>query len=245
LENDYAKNYSSYSDWHWWFQGRRRVIEFFLEKYVDTRSERTVAAVGGDTFEEQLLSELGDYYLLNHEFVLDESGRSDLGIKMIGKLPDTPFREGTFDLVCLFDVLEHIEDDQTSLLELERILSTQGTLLITVPALPFLWSEHDEINNHYRRYTYEKVEELVNDTRFEIIDWTYFNTFLFPIVVLLRIVQKIVPGGLGLGGSSSYELNGPGVVNNVLARIFECEAVLLNSIRFPFGASLLVMMRKN
>lgn len=244
MDDSYAHDYESYVDWHWWFQGRGSIIELFLHKYInsDSHPHPSILAIGGGQFEDQLFPEAENYYTLNKEFFSGETDVPNPPEKVIGGLPRLPFKTGTFNVVVLFDVLEHIHDHELGIQDLTRVLGRDGILLLTVPAFSFLWSDHDETNEHFRRYNYSQINSLFNKVDLDILDWTYFNTFLFPVIAVLRLFQDLLPRGSG--ESSAFEMNRPGRINQLLSKIFKLETLLLNLIRFPFGVSLLVVAQK-
>jgi ubiquinone/menaquinone biosynthesis C-methylase UbiE len=73
---------------------------------------------------------------------------------------ELPFKDEEFDLICAFDVIEHVEDDLLGIREMKRVCKNEGLMVLTVPAYMFLWSHHDEVNQHYRRYTLKNLKNL-------------------------------------------------------------------------------------
>jgi SAM-dependent methyltransferase len=145
--------------------------------------------------------------------------------------------EQRFDLVCLFDVLEHIEDDGRALRALAALLRPGGRIMITVPANQWMWSPHDEHVHHKRRYDTGLLSATCEDARMALTRVTYFNTLLFPLAVLARWADK-----LG-GGRSSGAVKMPAApVNIVLQQVFGWERHLLKRLSLPFGLSLLAIV---
>ena len=141
---------------HWWFVARRAVIETIIDRLIPLSEGSTIleagCGTGGNLRMLQSLAQL-------HAFEYDEEARrraeakSDLIIPH-GALPDhVPNRGRDYDLIALFDVLEHIGDDTASLKSLSEHLSDAGRILVTVPAYQWLWSRHDERHHHFRRYS--------------------------------------------------------------------------------------------
>ncbi|HEY1074958.1 MAG TPA: methyltransferase domain-containing protein, partial [Patescibacteria group bacterium] len=150
-----------------------------------------------------------------------------------------PWDDGTFDSVVMADVLEHCANDRDSLQEVFRILKENGRAVITVPAYAWLWSGHDTANHHYRRYSKQELQQKLLASGFVIEKITYYNTFLFPFVVLTRGLKKV------LRRTGSDLTMPPAIINKFLAAVFDSEKVILSRGGvFPFGVSLLCVVRR-
>jgi SAM-dependent methyltransferase len=146
--------------------------------------------------------------------------------------------------VTAFDILEHLDDDQRGLSELERILKPGGTLVLFVPALQFLWSLQDEVGHHYRRYSAKELGQKLRIAGFEIIKLSYANSLLFPLIWGGRIVLRLIRGKMDLDLRSEADLS-PDWSNGILEKIFSTERTLLRWINFPIGVSILCTCRKS
>ncbi len=167
-----------------------------------------------------------------------------------GSLTELPFANATFNVVCAFDVIEHIDEDQLAMKEINRVLKPNGFVFLTVPAFGFLWSHHDEVNHHFRRYTLQELQRLVEKNGINVTFRSYFNFFLFLPVLALRLLTKAIPKRTS---SSSKESTGSDfeyfqsseTLNNILFQIFKCEnGFLKRGIRFPAGVSALLIGSK-
>jgi SAM-dependent methyltransferase len=161
-------------------------------------------------------------------------------------LRELDWRDGSFDLVTALDVIEHIDRDDDAVRELARVTRPGGHLLVTVPAFPALWSDHDEINHHMRRYRGSEIRELVTRHGCEIVKFTYMNTFLFPVAYAVRTWQQL---RTKLFGESPHPprtdfVDYHPVVNAMLTAIFTAEVPLVTLGRLPFGLSILCLARK-
>ena len=157
---------------------------------------------------------------------------SDRGLAPIvrGKLPHgLPLDAGVFQCVTLLDVLEHIEDDRATLEAVHRVLAPAGQLLITVPAFPFLWGEHDVAHHHQRRYRAKGLRQLLEATGYEITRLSYYNTWLFPVVAAVRLLRRCFPGGEASGNAGAELSMPPAAVNTLLATLFASERYLLRA----------------
>jgi SAM-dependent methyltransferase len=159
-----------------------------------------------------------------------------------------PFRVG-FDIVGIFDVLEHTPDDMQVLRDLHTLLAPGGVLLLTVPAGMELWSYFDEISHHYRRYRRADLEEKLRGAGFEVEFVTHFMAAIYPLVRLVRALRK--PGREGSGGTIDAvralrsEFTIAPVVNVFLTLLLQAEAVWVRSGKhLPFGTSLVAVARR-
>jgi SAM-dependent methyltransferase len=146
------------------------------------------------------------------------------------------FPDASFDLLIASDILEHLEHPQPALENWRRLLKPRGTLLVMVPAFMWLWSQHDQVNHHFRRYT---RAGLVSDLR--IADWTvldsgYWNTALFPAVAGVRLARRAI-GEKSTTGGDQLRATSP-TINRLLLRLLNTEnALLVAGVRLPFGVS--------
>lgn len=228
---------------HWWFRARRRILASLIEKHVDTSRIghlRILEAGSGTGGNLEMLGRFGRV----SAFELD---RAACGISRArgfevreGRLPsEHPFTHERFDLIVLFDVLEHVEADQESLEALAGLLEPGGILVLTVPAFPFLWSGHDERHHHFRRYLRAELRDQLQRAGLEVCRISYFNFFLFPAVALVRCIKKLLHSR-----HSDEEAIPPAWINASLEKIFSSERFLLSRISFPAGVSLLSVCRR-
>jgi SAM-dependent methyltransferase len=228
-------------DGHWWFVGRRRIAERLIERFVSLPEKARVLEAGcGYGGNLAMLGKLGDI----HAFEFDAAAReyaSTLSRRPVahGKLPDDiGFDSDRFDLIALLDVLEHIDDDVSSLSALGTRLAPGGSLFLTVPAVPWLWSEHDVLHQHKRRYTKALLRARLREAGFEPVRIGYFNSLLFPLALAQRLLSRF----------SRQRKNDhaapPEPFNAVLTSIFTSERNVLVRIPFPIGLSLFAVVRK-
>ena len=157
-----------------------------------------------------------------------------------GALPDQlPYQENFFDLITALDVIEHIDNDVDSISAIRSLLVPGGKVVFTVPAYMFLWSAHDEMNEHKRRYTLPELNEKLVQAGFTVEKISYYNTFLFPVVFLVRMLNNV----LKRDGASDMDMPGS-ALNYVLKKIFGIEKYLLRVFNLPFGVSVLAVVRK-
>jgi 2-polyprenyl-3-methyl-5-hydroxy-6-metoxy-1,4-benzoquinol methylase len=155
----------------------------------------------------------------------------------LGRCPeDLAMFQQPFDLICLFDVLEHIDDDRSALAALASLLKPGGSLLISVPAYQWLWGPHDESLHHKRRYRQGDLVRLCGETGLEVVRSTYFNSLLLPVAMAARVWDKL------RGGKQASGTRLPATpVNTGLKEVFAFERHLLKRVSLPFGLSILAV----
>lgn len=225
---------------HWWFVGRRELLGQvlgLLELAQDARILEVGCGVGGNL---PLLSRFGAVEALEPDAESRSYVTAKLGVQVSdGRLPDgLPYAAGAFDAVCGFDVLEHVEEDAASTRRLAELVAPGGYVVATVPAYRWMWSRHDELHHHRRRYTRREFEALFSAAGLKVIKASYFNTLLFPLAVAARTAKRL----LGLKGED--DRMPPAWINRVLTRLFRWEAAWVARAALPFGLSILVVARR-
>ena len=221
---------------HWWFCARRFILKNILKKLELPKDAKILEIGCGTGGNLDMLGRFGEVSALE----MDENAISIASNKTnyaynikSGYCPqELPFEKNEFDLICMFDVLEHIEADKKSLFELKKLLKEDGKMLITVPAYNWLFGSHDKFLHHKRRYSKTTLKTSIPD-ELEILNISYFNTFLFPIAAIVRLKEKLFKSDLisTTAIPSSY-------LNKILKSIFASERYFLNYINLPFGLSL-------
>ncbi|MBD0382364.1 class I SAM-dependent methyltransferase [Paenibacillus sp. WST5] len=230
---------------HWWFVSRRNIIETVLRTKVQSLGPHSQildagCGTGGNL---DLLSSLGcDVTGLEMEPEAAEIARSKSGKAVyIGSLPDEiPFSDESFDLIVLLDVLEHIEDDMGALSSLAAKLKSGGHLLITVPAFSFLWSSHDESHHHKRRYRLNQLDRKMRHCNLHPKYASYFNTWLFPMIALVRLLHKKLRF---LHKTDDLSMPSP-FLNHLLMSVMSSERHILKHGKLPFGVSIMAIGQK-
>lgn len=228
-------------DRHWWFIGRRRIISALLGRLplpADARILEIGCGSGGN------LAMLRNYGAVSAGEYDEQSRRNALDRGITDRIApchlpnEFPFGDEKFDLVALFDVLEHIEDDSAALKAIRSHVTDNGWLVMTVPAFPFLWSNHDVYNHHHRRYRSEELMKKLRDAGFEPAYRSYFNFWLFPLIALVRLMSRLYPS------RKNGDLSMPGrLINQALAALFASERVAVGRFMLPFGVSYIISAR--
>jgi SAM-dependent methyltransferase len=137
----------------------------------------------------------------------------------------------TYDLIALFDVLEHIEDDAAFLHQANSALTPEGRVVLTVPAMPFLWSAHDVSHHHFRRYTKQTLCSVLESAGFAVEYVSYWNFCLFIPAAVARL--------LGRAGEDSLRL--PSSLNLLFLWVVKLEVFCMRFVPLPWGVSLVVV----
>lgn len=227
---------------HWWFVGRRRVVAMLLKTLRLNSSRRLLDVGSGAGGMLELLLTYGQVTSLEGDAECAEHIRERYG-ERVTVLPHffeslDPTKQ-TFDVVSMFDVLEHIEDDVAALKKIHALLVPGGWYIATVPACPFLWSSHDDLNKHYRRYMKRELCQKVEQAGFTIARCSYFNFFLFVPIFFARMLFRLI-------GRVDSDVRAPSAgVNGLFAKIFSFERFCLSRFSFPIGVSLFIIAKKN
>jgi SAM-dependent methyltransferase len=227
---------------HWWFAGRRAVSASLIAGLKLPREARILEVGSGTGGNLAMLASFGTVSALEMNATAraiaarKTGGRFDI---RAGLCPaDIPFAGETFDLICLFDVLEHIDEDVATLAALKERLAANGRILLTVPANDWLWSTHDEFLHHKRRYSAAGLRAAVTAAGLRLDRMSYFNTLLFPLAALVRLKDRL----LGRPSTSGRDVPAR-PVNWLLRQTFGMERFLLRLFRLPFGVSLFAILR--
>lgn len=230
---------------HWWFRARREIIMRLIAGSVQSERQRILDISCGTGLMMVALSSLGEVSGIDAaERAVTYARRTinDPRRVHLGVFPAYSPEERPFSLVTCFDVLEHIEDDRRLLSTIfHDLLSEGGTLVLTVPAYHFLWSPHDLINEHKRRYTAHGLRIMLEGLGYVVVRCTYFNTFLFPVVFLVKRWQRMRWSHMPKAHSERIP---PRWLNALLYQFFRMEGYFLSLVSFPFGVSLIIIARK-
>lgn len=220
---------------HWWFWGKRMLMRRLLGDRLSRPNLRILdigCGAGANALE---LSAYGQVTASDRSLDALAFVRSrGVASVVAAEAPKLPFRDGAFDLVTAYDVIEHVEDDYGFVAELTRVLAPGGALAIHVPAWPFLWSSHDEVLEHKRRYTRRALRQLLDreDLQLDTLGWTNFS--IFAPTAALRWTRRLIGGGDG--GADLGVVPAP--INGLLRGVYRVEAAVAATTGLPIGVSL-------
>lgn len=226
---------------HWWFVGRRRILEQLIRREVRPPPGARILEIGcGTGHNLEMLGRFGAVEATE----LNDSART-LASARLGRpveraaLPDLSMvGDERFDLIALLDVLEHVSDDRAALQSIRPKLKPGGKLLVTVPGNPWMWSAHDVSHHHHRRYRRRELDSVAKEAGLKVDFLSPFNSLLFPPIAAARLAGRL------LGRESADDAMPPAPVNALLRSIFGLEATLIGRVPFPFGVSLAAILRR-
>jgi SAM-dependent methyltransferase len=233
---------------HWWFRGRRAVYVGLLRHLLaGARPARALdLGAGRGAFASELRELCGSVVALDLDAralaACHAQGRASAVLGDSGRLP---FADHSFDLVCLFDVLEHLENDGAALREVHRVLRPGGLCFASVPAWPWLFSGNDRLAHHKRRYTRTALGRCAQSAGLEIVRNTHTNVFLFPLIAPAVLARKAWEALLGTKAQARTNLSWrvPGGLSEMCFRVFAAELVLARWVDLPVGHSIAIAAR--
>lgn len=250
MDEHLYETFADVAEDHWWFEGRRKVVEAVLHEALPPTgpgvAERQIIDVGCGTG--SMLGMLGQFgQVQGIEMYPDAIATchaiyGDAVPVQLGRIPDDLPTDSSFDLVGAFDVIEHIEDDFGVVKHIHDLLRPGGLFVVTVPAFPLLWGVTDVMSHHCRRYRTKGLVEVLTAAGLEVERTTYFNTWLFPPVAAIRVGRRIIPGSRNMEKPDLALTSGR--VDGVLTRVFASERHVVRKHSFPFGVSLLALARR-
>lgn len=227
---------------HWWFSGRRAILAHLIATFdlpINAKILEIGSGTGGNL---QMLSLYGQVSALEMDATARAIAIRKTGDRFdirLGFCPtDIPFTGEKFDLICLFDVLEHIDGDVETLMAAKGLLAEGGRILVTVPAHRWLWSAHDVFLHHKRRYSATELRNKIAASGLLPEKISYFNTILFPLAAIIRLKDKLLRNSSASGSSVP-----PALINRFFTTLYGEERYLLAKMNLPFGVSLLGVLR--
>jgi SAM-dependent methyltransferase len=228
---------------HWWFRGRRRLLINLLRGVAGAGSKplRILdygCGTGGNT---SAYGSFGSVVGIEPDSTAVQLAHRRGGARYCRTTgTDLPFREGSFDVVMASDVLEHIEHDGKGILEIARVLRPGGSVILSVPAHGWLFSQHDTALQHFRRYSKRAVRDLLERNRLLVRRLSYWNAALFPLVCIQRLIGK----RRRTGQPRSDAVLPPPLLNEALTGLLAVESVLVSRLALPWGVSLVAVAER-
>lgn len=218
---------------YFWFHVRRKWIFDRIRKFLPPPAK--VLEVGCGTGNVSSFLAQKGYCVTGCEFYAEAINMAWPGFKIIqGDANNLPFEDNSFDIVGLFDVIEHFQDDLIPLKEAVRVVKETGIILVTVPAMAELWSWVDEISSHKRRYAKEGLENLFLKANLNALSIEYLFMSLYMPMKYIRAKGK--------RSNHLFKINW--LVNAILTRFFDVERIISKGLSLPVGTSLIAIARK-
>ena len=231
---------------HWFYRGKRAIVRHWIERHRRLGPDDLLidAGMGTGTWLVEMSRRCRVLGLDDHDESLAVAGprlRAVGGACLKTRLERVDLPDGCAAVVTLMDVLEHLDDDAAALREMIRLTRPGGLIVITVPALRWLWSDWDVALHHRRRYHRGELLDLVRQPGVEVLRCAYINTALLPPIGLVRLWRKLRPPR---PGSQRLEDAVPGrLLNAVFYRSLTAPACW-PWFRPPAGVSLLAVLRR-
>lgn len=231
---------------HWWFLGKKKIFLYFWNRYVGQTTNKNIRILDigcGDGSYINSINQQGfknttgiDFAPEAINFCLQDHLKN---IKMVDIENGLGFiKDQSYEVVLMLDSLEHIENDQLTLSEVNRVLKPGGLCFINVPAYPFLWSYHDKYLHHKRRYLKSQLTQKACRQGLGIKKITYTNIFILPIVVVIRIIKRLT------NSHASDTIKTNPFLNSFLKSLYGAEIALLKLSSLPAGLSLFAILQK-
>ena len=239
MEKEYALRYRRLFQQHWWWRSREKVILKCIQQYAGERRDLQILDIGcGDGLFFDALSEFGDVrgVEIDDRIVDPEGPHYDL--IHVGAFDQSYQTNAPLSIVLMLDVLEHLQHPEECLSHALNLLADDGIAIVTVPAFNWLWTQHDEINQHYIRYNKRSFADLANESRMHIDRCEYFYQWMVPAKIAVRMKERMFPSE-----PRPADLP-PAAINCCLQLLCQCERQLVGWMKLPFGTSLLAIGRR-
>ena len=223
---------------HWWYVARRDILHDYVARYADLPRDARILEIGcGTGHNLPMLQQFGEVDAIE----IDPAARA-IASERLGKpagdapLPTLPgVDRASYDMVAVLDVIEHIGDDVAALRAMKACLKPGGKILIAVPAHQWMWSAHDVVNHHHRRYSKATLGAAIGRAGLRHNGLRWFNSLLFPVAVAARFAGKLA------GKDDSDDSPPAKPINAAFETIFGLERHLVGRVPLPWGLSLITL----
>ncbi len=232
---DFSKEYLKMPDEHWWYITRNEIIHLLIVKYFQSNKPYVIDIGCGCGMLVKYLCERGikTKGIDNNVVFVEKAVEYGIDVKM-GDVEKGVEVDEKFDVAVLSDVLEHSQFPDRFIKNVSLLIKEKGICIVFVPAFMFLWSWHDVVNSHKKRYTLSELKKLLNSHGFRVIFSSYWNLSSFFPVFIIRGLKKL----LGIKTHDFYSF--PSFINSFMTSLLKFENFLIKiGLRMPFGVSAL------
>ncbi len=224
---------------HWWYRARREILADLIQRRIALPENSRILEIGcGTGHNLVMLKRFGRVDAVE----IDPAARAIASRRLGHAVLDAPLpaltgvEDRAYDLVAILDVLEHVEEDREALRSIARKLRPGGRILIAVPAHPWMWSAHDVVNHHKRRYTRKTLRAVVEAAGLKLEMMSWFNSLLFPLAAAARFAGKV------RRKEDSDDKLPPAPLNALFQAVFGLERYAIGRLPFPPGVSLVAVV---
>lgn len=244
MEKDYEHRYHNLELANWWFVGRRHALLTLLEAFPKNARILEMGCSGGALLLDLKMRGFTDAEGLDiSPEAIKVCRQRGLDNVTLASAEQSGKESNFFDVIIASDILEHIADEAATLREWARILKPGGTLILFVPAFHILWSGHDLVNHHMRRYRRKPLTDLIRHHGFVIVKSSYWNFLLFFPTLLFRLIGRLFASRRE---PRPHLFPVPRFVNATLIALLKAENYFLLrlGISYPLGVSVFALARK-
>ncbi len=238
MDLEYEIKYHQQEEINWWFQGRRNAILKLLAQKNKDLKILDIGCAGGALLLELKKAGFTNLYGIdvseNAAIVCKERGVENVFV-MDGHHPD--FENESFDIIIASDSLEHLKDDMMALRNWNKLLKVGGEVYVFVPAFMYLWSEHDVINQHFRRYTAVELKSKLEQSGFKVEEYSYWNFLLYFPTTAYRLFQRVKFTFVKNKAPKDHLKGFNPKINALLTRLLKIENSFFKLLGLPVGVS--------
>lgn len=228
-------------DSHWWHVSKRETVFAMIKRFLKVKKPIILDMGCGTGKNIELLKKFGNVYGIDKsEEAIRYCKKRGLRNVELGSIYNTSYKKSSFELITLLDVLEHTQEEKT-LREISRLLTTDGVLVLTVPAYTWLWSHWDVLQHHKKRYSQKDLRELLEKSGFKVLKISYMFSFLVLPLIFVRVFKNIF---FKNNYSSDFKLTFK-FLDRILVGVSDLERWLIVKCNIPFGTSIVCVAQRN
>ena len=243
MQNKFETTYHQLEEEHFWFRSRRELISRLLRGLPRESKILDVGCSSGillDLLRSQGFSSECLYGIDISKKGVGLAKQRGFSNVVVQDAQDFNLNE-KFDVIIASDCLEHLEDEARAINTWMKHLNRNGELLVFVPAFQSLWSHHDVVNHHKRRYTRSRLVGLLHNQKFQITTSGYWNSLLFPLIWIYRKINNLITNH---SGTAQGDLKQLPMFNTFLYHLLKLEEKWIGRFSFPFGLSAYCFVRR-